>query len=48
LEEYKKRVSEMDSNIQAKYHKALKQIEIMHKDNSALKLDLDQSRREIE
>lgn len=26
LEEYKKRVSEIDSNVQAKYHKALKQI----------------------
>jgi hypothetical protein len=43
LEEYKKRVSDVDSNVQAKYHKALKQIESMHKDNSDLKNDLNQA-----
>lgn len=43
LDEYKRRVSEIDSNLQAKYHKALKQIESMHKDNSDLKTDLNQS-----
>lgn len=47
LEEYKKRVSEIDSNVQAKYHKALKQIESMHKDNSDLKTDLNQAISDI-
>lgn len=47
LEEYKKRVSEIDSNVQAKYHKALKQIESMHKDNSDIKNDLNQAIQEI-
>ena len=47
LEEYKKRISEVDSNIQAKYHKALRQIETMHKDNTELKEDLNQSLMEI-
>jgi predicted RNase H-like nuclease (RuvC/YqgF family) len=47
LEEYKKRVSEIDSNVQAKYHKALKQIETMHKDNTELKGDLNQAITDI-
>lgn len=47
MEEYKKRVSEIDSNVQAKYHKALKQIESMHKDNSDIKNDLNQAIQEI-
>lgn len=47
LEDYKKRVSEIDSNVQAKYHKALKQIENMHKDNTDLKGDLNQAMSDI-
>ncbi len=47
LEEYKKRVSEIDSNVQAKYHKALKQIETMHKDNTELKGDINQAITDI-
>ena len=37
----------MDSNVQAKYHKALKQIETMHKDNTDLKGDLNQAISDI-
>ena len=37
LEEYKRKAAEVDTNLQTKYHKALRQIEIMHKDNSELK-----------
>ena len=37
----------MDSNIQVKYHKALKQIESMHKDNSDMKNDLNQAVNDI-
>lgn len=37
----------MDSNIQGKYHKALKQIENMHKDNSDMKNDLNQAIADI-
>lgn len=40
-------MSEVDSNIQVKYHKALKQIENMHKDNSDLKNDLNQAVADI-
>lgn len=47
IEEYKKKVSEVDSNIQGKYHKALKQIENMHKDNSDMKNDLNQAIADI-
>lgn len=47
MDEYKKRVSEVDSNVQAKYHKALKQIETMHKDNTDIKADLNQAINEI-
>lgn len=47
LDEYKKRVSEVDSNVQAKYHKALKQIETMHKDNIDLKGDMNQAISDI-
>lgn len=47
LEEYKKRVSEIDSNVQAKYVKALKQIEAMHKDNTEIKADLNQAFNDI-
>ena len=47
IEEYKKKVAEIDSNVQAKYHKALKQIESMHKDNSDLKNDQTQAINEI-
>lgn len=34
LEEYKRKVSEIDSGLQTRYHKSLKQIESMHKDNT--------------
>ena len=37
LEEWKRKASDMDSNLQNKYHKALKQIEIMHRDNTNFK-----------
>ena len=37
LEDWKRKASEMDENLQSKYHKALKQIEILHKDNVELK-----------
>lgn len=37
----------MDSNVQAKYLKALKQIENMHKDNTELKNDLNQAFADI-
>jgi BMFP domain-containing protein YqiC len=47
LEEYKKKSSEVDTNVQAKYHKALKQIEIMHRDNSDIKNDLNQAISDI-
>jgi chromosome segregation ATPase len=40
-------VSEVDSNVQVKYHKALKQIENMHKDNTDLKNDLNQAVADI-
>lgn len=40
-------MSEVDSNIQVKYHKALKQIENMHKDNTDLKNDLNQAVSDI-
>lgn len=36
----------MDSNLQGKYHKALKQIENMHKDNTDLKSELNALRNE--
>ena len=47
VDEYKKKVSEVDSNVQAKYHKALKQIETMHKDNNEIKNELNQAMNEI-
>lgn len=47
LDQYKRKVSEIDSNLQAKYHKALKQIESMHKDNTDLKSDLNQAISDI-
>ena len=47
IEEYKKKVSQVDSNIQAKYHKALKQIQSMHKDNTDIKNDLNQAMSDI-
>ncbi len=37
LEEYKRRLSEVDSNLQNKYQKALGQLQAMHKDNSEMK-----------
>ena len=37
MEEWKSKAADLDAGIQNKYHKALKQIEIMHKDNSQLK-----------
>lgn len=47
IQDYKKKVSEVDSNIQVKYHKALKQIQNMHKDNTDLKSDLNQAMSDI-
>jgi hypothetical protein len=36
----KRKASDMDANLQSKYHKSLKQLEILVKDNSQLKGDL--------
>ena len=47
LDEYKKKSSMIDENVQGKYHKALKQIETMHKDNHDIKNDLNQAMNEI-
>ncbi len=41
INDHKRRGPEVDNNLQGKYHKALKQIETMHKDNSELKTDLN-------
>lgn len=37
LEEYKRRLSEVDSGLQNKYQKSLAQLQAMHKDNSEMK-----------
>jgi FtsZ-binding cell division protein ZapB len=37
LEELRRKSSEVDANLQSKYHKALKQMEIFVKDNTQLK-----------
>jgi cell division protein FtsB len=47
LEEWRRKASDMDANLQAKYHKALKQIEVMHKDNSELKTENNKLRGDI-
>lgn len=39
LEELKRKASDMDANLQSKYHKALKQMEVLVKDNTVLKND---------
>ncbi len=39
LEELRRKASDMDANLQSKYHKALKQMEILVKDNTLLKND---------
>ncbi len=48
LEEYKRKCSDIDVNIQGKYQKALKQVEIMHKDNSELKIESNNLKQEIQ
>ena len=47
MNEYKKKTTEVDSNVQNKYHKALKQIETMHKDNHEMKNELNQAMTDI-
>lgn len=47
LEEWRRKASDMDANLQTKYHKALKQIEVMHKDNTELKAENNQMKSEI-
>ena len=47
LEEWRKKASDMDSNLQNKYHKALKQIELMHKDNVNLKSESNAFRTDV-
>lgn len=37
----------MDANIQSKYHKALKQLEVLHRDNTQLKQDYNNIKNEL-
>lgn len=37
----------MDANLQAKYHKALKQLEVLHKDNTQIKQEFNALKNEL-
>lgn len=37
----------MDANLQSKYHKALRQLETFHKDNTQLKQDYNSLKNEL-
>lgn len=43
----RRKASDQDANLQSKYHKALKQIEAIVKDNTQLKNDTNGMRNEI-
>jgi FtsZ-binding cell division protein ZapB len=47
LEELRRKSSDLDANLQSKYHKALKQMEVFVKDNTQLKNDNASLRQEI-
>lgn len=47
LEDLRRKASDMDANLQSKYHKALKQMEVLVKDNTQFKNDTNGLKNEV-